>query len=987
MSKYAGSPRIIGLPPGADFPRVVAKALIEQQCSEPPESFAKVQIFANAGRMQRRLLDCMADGEARVLPRVHLVSDLLSQVQGAGFPAPIPALDRKLEMARLLAPLLETKSAPAPRASIFDLADSLIALLDEMHTEGVSVETILGLSVEGAPRHWELSKEFLGIVSQYLQATGEAGRDAAALQRAALDVLLARWAKAPPKHPVFVVGSTGSRGTTFELMKAVAHLPNGAVILPGFDTNLPTDLWEQLSHGEVPPEDHAQYRYAAFLEACSVGARDVEIWSENVPTKQRNALVSLSLRPAPVTHAWRVDGPSLGDLMRATETIGLIEAPSQREEAAAIAVAMREALSFGETVALITPDRTLSRRVTSALRRWSIVPDDSGGMPLSLSPPGRLMRHVAKMLGRPVAPADLIALLRHPLTRTGGGDRGNHSRWTNELELSLREAGNPKGLPETVTKQGETEPEAAAWKAWVSDLVERISRPVPKDLSECASRHLEILEALARGADETGSGVLWEKAAGEAARTVLEEFCETHNAEISLSDYCRLVDHSLASENVRETETSRSDVLILGTLEARVLGADLVILGGLNDGIWPAASGADPWLSRTMRRNAGLMSPERQIGLSAHDYQQAMGAKRVVLSRAKRNEDAETVPSRWLNRLANLLDGLPEQSGPQGLENMREKGDRYIAIARSLDAPRRTERPAKRPAPAPPVSVRPTQLSVTTVEKLIRDPYWVYARHVLGLRRLQSLVPEPNAALRGQVFHKVVERWVRELRESETTPCSVRFQEVARSTLDEMVPWIATRRQWMGHLSEISTAFVEAEIERQGRAKNAATEVRGRMELPDADFVITGEADRIDVDESGGVLIYDYKAGSIPTVQQAKQFNPQVLIEAIMVENGSFKGIPPSVAVEGSYLSLGRSGDETRIPFRQDVITKGETIDFRVETAQGDLTKLLQSYSKATQGYPSRRAMEKVRFEGDFDHLARFGEWDDTHWPNVELVK
>ena len=118
------------------------------------------------------------------------------------------------------------------------------------------------------------------------------------------------------------------------------------------------------------------------------------------PAPERNALVSLALRPAPVTDQWRSEGAALaGTLAAACAGLAWVEAPDPRGEALAIALALREAAETGERAALVTPDRTLARRVTAELDRWGLIPDDSAGRPLALTPPGVLLRRLAALPG------------------------------------------------------------------------------------------------------------------------------------------------------------------------------------------------------------------------------------------------------------------------------------------------------------------------------------------------------------------------------------------------------------------------------------------------------------------------------------------------------------------------------------------------------------------------------------------------------------
>ncbi|WP_067923746.1 double-strand break repair protein AddB, partial [Sulfitobacter sp. HI0040] len=527
---------------------------------------------------------------------------------------------------------------------------------------------------------------FLQIADAYLRAE-DTLPDSEARQRQLVERIIAHWREAPPAHPVILAGSTGSRGTTALLMEAIARLPQGAVVLPGFDFEMPTAIWNALDD-QLLSQDHPQYRFHHLIRQLQLPSAAVRRWAgTKPPSTARNALVSLSLRPAPVTHAWLTEGPKLKDIAGATRDLTLIEADTPRKEALAIALRLRKAVDEGKTAALITPDRMLTRQVTSALDRWDILPDDSAGTPLQLSPPGRFLRHVAALLAEPLDAEGLLTLLKHPLTHSGA-DRGYHQLHTQRLEMAIRRTGLPypdaaglHGVAETAAEGLEDPVSFTRWADWVAATLTGRKTQGERPLTEWVALHLDLASRLAAGQDGPEAGELWQKKAGQKALGCMTNLQEQaiHGGMMGPGDYADLLGALLSQEEVRDRDAPRSDVMIWGTLEARVQGADLVILGGLNDGVWPEAPAPDPWLNRQMRLDAGLLLPERRIGLSAHDYQQAIAAPEVVLSRSLRSDEAETVPSRWLNRLGNLLQGLPEQGGKAAWEDMRVRGNRWLA--------------------------------------------------------------------------------------------------------------------------------------------------------------------------------------------------------------------------------------------------------------------------------------------------------------------
>ncbi len=996
MFDPSDKPRVLGVPPGADFPAEIVKRCLAAYADQPPEALAHLQIIVNTERMRRRLVELFSDGAPRLLPRINPVMAIDRLILGAPLPAVTPKLHRKLELARLIQPLLNAPGAPAPKSALFDLADSLAGLLDELHGESVDPDKLLALEVQDESHYWRRSLDFLKIVKTYVDLSGTAQADPDARLRAATRTLVDNWTKSPPQTPVLVVGSTGSRGTTFDLMTAVARLPQGAVVLPGFDPDLPEGVWETLTDSADDTasfvlEDHPQYRFAVLAKALNLNPKtDIPNWSGQAPDPLRNKLVSLSLRPAPVTSQWRTEGPDFKDLAAATANLSLIEAPQPREEALAIAVALREALENGETAALITPDRTLGRRVAAALLRWDIIPDDSAGRPLSLTPPGRFLRHVLSLMVAESTSEDVIALLKHPITRTDGTDRGVHLRATRELELFLRRRASVTITDEVLDAftHPKRKPEFTDWAAWLKTVLTQLSTPIPETLGDAISAHIAIAESIAQGPDGTGTGELWEKEAGRDTLEAIQALQDPAIAEtaLSLHDYRALFETTLAAGNTRATDTSHPDVLIWGTLEARVMGVDLAILGGLNEGVWPARPDPDPWLSRKMRRTVGLLSPEREIGLSAHDYQQAIAAPRVILSRARRDADAETVPARWVNRLTNLLTGLTGEKFDAPISQMRARGSRYLKIAAELDAPDTKPAPAKRPAPAPPLNTRTRSYTVTDIEKLIRDPYAIYARYTLSLKALQPLRPEPTAALRGTVFHEIAEVFLSQPL-SDAASDTKRFLDIASDELAKTVPWPSVRAQWLGHLSAIAEQFIADENHRQSLATPLGQEIIGNVALPGSVFRLRGKADRIDRQPDGQLVIYDYKTGTPPSEKEMRYYKRQLLVEAVMAEHGAFDGIAAAKVARVDHIGMNRALKQTGVALDFYQASKTEQIDYRTATVEAELRQLLEHFQQESQGYMSRRAMERVRFSGDFDHLARFGEWDETQDPVKVTLK
>ncbi|WP_298851428.1 double-strand break repair protein AddB [uncultured Ruegeria sp.] len=958
-------PRVYAVPPGTDFPKALVDGM-RQRSSGPPEALARVQLVLNTRRMERRVRDLFNQGPPCLLPRLSLVTDLGESVDLAQIPQATPPLRRRLELTQLVAKLLEQQPDLAARSSVFDLSDSLAALIDEMQGEGVSPEAIRQLDVSDMSGHWARAQAFIGIADHFIDTDAQA-MDAQARQRRVVDNLIARWQVDPPKHPIILAGSTGSRGTTLMLMEAIARLPQGALVLPGYDFDQPDHVWHGLDNA-LTSEDHPQYRFHKLMQKLDLSPNQITPWTDlSAPSPARNRLVSLALRPAPITDAWMSEGPGLTDLPEATKDLTLVEAQSPRAEALAIALRLRQAAECGQTAALITPDRMLTRQVSAALDRWNIVPDDSAGLPLQLSPPGRFLRHVANLFTRRLEGEALLTLMKHPLCHDGG-ERGNHLLHTRDLELDLRRHGPPFPDSINLTAFAVRKEASESWIKWV--VLHFCDQMITGEmhLADWVDRLTTLAEAISAGSSgETGT--LWDKNAGQKALMVLNSLRDEaqHGGPMTAHDFADLLGALLAGEEVRDRDAPHSHIMIWGTLEARVQGADLLILGGLNEGSWPEAPTPDPWLNRQMRDKVGLLLPERRIGLSAHDFQQAVGAPEVWLTRAIRSDDAETVPSRWLNRLTNLLQGLPGQGGPEALAGMRVQGQHWLNWSEVLeDAPRVD--PAPRPSPRPPVAARPRRLSVTEIKRLIRDPYAIYAKHVLRLKPLDPLVQAPDALLRGIVIHEILEHFVKDSVLDVALLTRENFLKRAQNLLDLHVAWPTARKLWLARLERIADDFLGAELSRRGDGGPVAFEAAMKLVLSPLDFTIVGRADRIDHNSRGALRIIDYKTGAPPTESQQSKFDKQLLIEAAMAEQGGFEGIDPIDVAEAIFIGMGGSYKEVAAPLVKEPTDK----------VLAELKELISAYLEPEQGFSSRRMLHKDTDFGDYDHLARFGEWDRT---------
>ncbi|MBY8977040.1 double-strand break repair protein AddB [Rhodobacteraceae bacterium NNCM2] len=976
---------VMCLPAGARFAEAFARGFWARYGALPPHEIAAIDILLNNHRSVRVVTDALttqAPG-AVLLPRIRVLAELGSDpLTCPDLPPAVPSVRRHLRLIRLVEAFLrrEGGSRIAPISAAPDLARSLANLLDECDEIGLPLDELDNAAGEEHAEHWSRSLRFFEVIRTFwpqIMTEEEGGAlGPKARQRAVIERLIADWRDAPPRHPVIAAASTGSVATTATLMAAIAGLPQGAVLLPGFDRELPLDIWSTVASGDCP--EHPMAPFAAFLGLLDLAPSDVATWSSETVPEARHNLMTQVLRPAPVTDAWHRDAEPLSAcLADATASMTLVEAASPRHEAAAIALAVRRALDEpNKTVLILTQDAGLGRRITAELDRFGIEPDDSLGKPLAHSPPGVFLRLIAGIAAGRAGPVEISAFLSHPLFRAGQtGDAYSHIERYERDVLRARGASITDILPDWPAG----EPEQLTWLSSVKEALRPLCMALQsgKDLHAVTTAHIAAAERLTTGPD--GVAEIWEKEAGAVAKRLFDQLVRSADAfgPDAVTGYDALITSLMHSEEVRlPGQTPHPRVTLMSPRESRVASADLVVLAGLNEGGWPRLPSVDPWLSRPMRAALGLPPPERVIGLSAHDYLQGAMAPEVILTRAVKVEGTPTIPSRWLTRMEILVDGLDRHRGgePHTIDEMRGRGraltDLIDLIHHPDEALRAAMLPATRPMPMPPVEARPRRLSVTVIENLIRDAYAVYASKILRLRALDPLGHAPDMRDRGMLIHKILETFTRETPGPLPENARDLFLGIAEQTLSEQIPSPSLRRIWYSRIARFVDWFLVEEARRRADGGDARVEIKGEMPLKGAgEYLITARADRIDLLPDGTAAIYDYKAGAPPSGKTIDAgFNHQLHLQAAILAAGGFEGLQAAEAHLGAYIGLTGSevgGKETR----------RENLSAEVAEHLDRVRLLLAAYDRPETPYRSRGMVEQNAFVGEFDHLARVGEW------------
>ncbi len=828
------------------------------------------------------------------------------------------------------------------------LAAELGRLIDVANNEGLDFENLENLVPEEYATHWQETLKFLEIITaNWPKILKERGVCDASFRRSEMLRLQSEiWQENPPKTRIIAAGTTATFPAMKELVKTIFNLPKGEIVLSGLDKNLSEDDWTLVD------ETHPQFELKELLDYLGQSRNEVQNLVE--PKNQdREVLLSEVMRPAKTTDKWR-NLKEKNIKAEAFSGIQTLSCQDIRQEALAIASIMRETLETSEkTAALVTPDRNLARRVAAELERWNIKVDDSAGRPLGSTAWGAFMRLLIKAVAPEAGRIDVLSLLKHPLTGMGQSYADVRFK-ARELECKVWRADKEDEDLEQILHEFEEKT-----KKLRELMLEQKAR-----LTDLLMAHMEAAEEIAATKDKEGETLLWKGEDGNAGASFMADWLENADVlgEIETVGYAGLFEAMLSGIMVRPKFGTHPRLKILGPIEARLSQFDVMIIGEVNEGVWPQTASADPWMSRPMKKDFGFPLPEKTIGVLGLDFCQLLGAESVFLTRAERVQGTPMIKSRWWMRLDTVLKAVGVL--PESLENKF-----YEQLAAQADLPQKFEK-ALPPSPKPPVAARPRELSVSAFEMLLRDPYSVFAKYILKLKPLEDIEPDLTMADYGTIIHKILEDFNNKHPNSFPENAEEELLEMGKNSFTQNK--IAQEKQvfWWPKFVKMVKHLVELEKDYRQDIKTVHNECKGswRFEAPAGEFTITAKADRIDETKDGKVNIIDYKTGKARSVKEVSRgFAPQLPLEGLIAQNGGFANIPAAEVEKLIYWQLGVK--DTVVDDKVGkVITENEE----------HLKETINLFDFETTAYICHPNPKRIPEYSDYEHLARVKEWKVT---------
>lgn len=942
-----GLPKIMTIPLGVPVAKALAEGLLHHHYDNLL-ALSDTHLYLPdryACRVVRDAFLAASDGKATILPRLLPLGesddeDLFTTDPYAlgDDPSLLPNIDpleRQIILMQLVSKAHNDETLSPAQA--FALAGDLAQLIDQAITEDVTLDQLPKLVTGELAKHWEKTMVFLRLIQEnwpkIMQERGE--WDPTTRRKVLLEKKMAAMRRLKPNYPVIAAGITSHTQQSREFLQLIADLPQGNVVLAGFDPDYPMHYWKHID------PTHAYFGIKTFLDSCGLEPKNIPLWPllRTKPNATRKNLVYHALQPIENYDLSTVRVPQ-----EEVRSLSFCQSDTLQHEAKAIALILRETIETpNKTAMIVTPDRNLGRRIAHEMRRWDILLHDSGSTPISQSPIAHFFRLILEFCdtARPVS--QFLSLCRHPLFQDKQG--------LDELDLHYL-----RGSFSTDRLFSLTLPDAPTDLQKSFETTRRHLRFTQKaeaqSLHIWLTQHLEAAEALSGGASH-----LWR---GEEAELLARHFIalrqlkQSHEIILTSQQYREFFQASLENIKLRPLQESHPRLKILSPQEAVMHEADTVILAGLNEKIWPSALPADPWLSQNMRKSLGFPDAAYLQGQAAYRFIQLFCRSHVVLTWSKKREGAMALPSRWLQQIFAVLEKNNIDTAP-----MHHKA---VEWAQEWDRPS-TLQPRGAPMPQPDLKFRPKTLAVTDIREWFNDPYSLYAKKILNVKPADEIDHQVGSREWGTLVHGIIEEFLPQINKADAATL---YNEIAERHLEEISVEALQKLRWQQQLDRIGLELIAVYQNKNGAHHQ---EITGQMTRPIGkdSLTIKGRADLV-TDENGALTLTDFKTGSLSSKKDILSGkDPQLALLGLIAQENGFAKLHDKSVEALQYVSV--KGKLNNILSDQTLTAPQELIDANEER----LTAHIDAYYQKLSPY---QALQKPGARYDtYEHLKRTAEW------------
>ena len=623
------------------------------------------------------------------------------------------------------------------------------------------------------------------------------------------------------------------------------------------------------------------------------------------------------------------------------QNVMLLQTETMSEEALAIALILREVLETpNQTASLVTTDRVLARQVISQMKRWGVQLDDSAGTPLNHTESGVFLELIAEVGLHPTA-TNYLALLKHPLSADKNMP-GKLHQLVQSQEKVLRE----KQSNWTMNLNVNFDP-------WIHLFQNNILTP----FAEILKKHMEIAENLATSADKSAVERLWQTEDGQVLFQLISDLLVQGEqiGEIEPATYPAILKLLMQQISIRPKYGMHPRLDILGPIEARFHHTDVCVIGGLNEGVFPPLPETGPWLNRPMRAALGLPSPEEKIKELALDFAHNFCASKVYLTRAQKMDGAQTVPSRFIERLSAVakINNLVFPEYQSRLPKLLDEPDDYDS--------------SKRPTPCPPRDARPKHLPVTQIEMWRRNPYAIYARYILKLRPLPMLENVNKNAQFGTLIHEVIKEF---LSEKSTSQDKSHLLHIAEKIFDESCLNSVDKILLKIKFEAMADFIIEQQQKDFSSVKESLFEEKMvyTFDVDGEPFTLEGTADKIDILKDNSVRVIDYKTYIPPKQKEVKAgYAPQLTLEALLISE--------TISLKVSTLSYWHLSDKKDQSMDYNIVESVSEANDLIQKTKEGVFQMIRTYRNEAVSYEVCPIPSQAPQYNDYAHLARMQEW------------